>query len=478
MTTPPDPAAPPRLLAGRYELIDRISTGSIATVWKAWDTVLTRYVAVKILRPSVNRDDDARARFKQEAIAAARLVHPGIVAIFDTGSDQGEDFLVMEWVEGRRLDDAIKARGSDYLDIDEVAHISRRIALALAYAHDQGMIHGGLCSHNVFLAADGQVKVADFGLARAVGAYRMPAPEQVRGQTIDPRTDLWALGLILHELLTGTHPIQGRSKPSARLSADLPRPSLRRGDIPTDLDDLVALLTASNPDNRPDSAGRVAQALAHFERSQPVTPIKHKRAGRPWWRELLWTVPVICLLASAGYLMYSAKIGFTTTTKPGTAQASPTGPSSDHVAVIVGATAFDPDGDKRERDDLLDGLYDDAPATSWRTEPYHTADFGGLKDGVGVVLDLGSAKRISEVTVVTPEGGFDVHIGLSSTPQQRYDGFTIAAKSVQVKDNATLIPIDPPEMGRYVLVWLTGNLPKTSDRYRAELSSVTIRHRP
>lgn len=474
----PDSTAPPRLLAGRYELTEQIEEGSVTTVWKAWDQVLARAVTVKILRTDLADDPQIRGRFEAEAILAARLVHPGIVAVFDTGTDGDDKFIVMEWVEGRRLDNAIRSRKDDPLDLDEVAHIARRVALALAYAHDRGMLHGAVQTHNIFLTADGRVKISDFGITRVVTESATPPPEQLRGQPLDERTDLWGLGLVLYELLTGENPITSRGRLQTRLSDDLPRPSLKRGEIPTDLDDLVALLTASNPDNRPGDASRVAQALARFEHARTVPQTESKRHRRSFTREVLWIVPVVALLAAAGWFIYSSK-GATSGVDPaGGGSAAEINSSSSVITAVVGATAFDPQGDSRERDHQLDALYDNAPATSWATELYHTPDFGGLKDGVGFVLDLGSAKRLSQVELTTPHGGFDVHIGVASTPEDSLDGFTIVAKESKVGDDLNVIQVKPPKLGRYVLVWLTGELPKVSDRYRAEVSSVRIRVEP
>lgn len=474
----PDSTAPPRLLAGRYELTEQIEEGSVTTVWKAWDQVLARAVTVKILRTDLADDPQIRGRFEAEAILAARLVHPGIVAVFDTGTDGDDKFIVMEWVEGRRLDNAIRSRKDDPLDLDEVAHIARRVALALAYAHDRGMLHGAVQTHNIFLTADGRVKISDFGITRVVTESATPPPEQLRGQPLDERTDLWGLGLVLYELLTGENPITSRGRLQTRLSDDLPRPSLKRGEIPTDLDDLVALLTASNPDNRPGDASRVAQALARFEHARTVPQTESKRHRRSLTREVLWIVPVVALLAAAGWFIYSSK-GATSGVDPaGGGSAAEINSSSSVITAVVGATAFDPQGDSRERDHQLDALYDNAPATSWATELYHTPDFGGLKDGVGFVLDLGSAKRLSQVELTTPHGGFDVHIGVASTPEDSLDGFTIVAKESKVGDDLNVIQVKPPKLGRYVLVWLTGELPKVSDRYRAEVSSVRIRVEP
>src|SRR5689334_10893605 len=214
-----DLLAPGRVLGGRYRLVEEIARGGMARVWAAEDPVLRRRVAVKILDPTLANDEHVRQRFRHEAIAAAGLGHPGIVATYDTGEDDGVAYIVMELVGGTTLRRLLDERGR--LDIDEAADIGAQVADALTHAHSRGLIHRDVKPGNVLVEPDGRVKVTDFGIAKAagtseltragavVGTARYLAPEQVEGGPVDARTDVYALGLVLYEMLSGQTPFDG-----------------------------------------------------------------------------------------------------------------------------------------------------------------------------------------------------------------------------------------------------------------------------
>jgi eukaryotic-like serine/threonine-protein kinase len=217
---PVSPAADPGVgtaLAGRYVLEARIGTGGAGVVWRAHDDVLDRRVAVKLLHAELARDPTSAARFRSEATAAARLTHPNAVVVFDIGRDGDNDYLVMELVDGPDLTELLRGQP---LPAPVVAHLGRAIAAALGMAHDRGLVHRDVKPGNVLLTPDGVPKVADFGIARAIGdamtrltvpgnvmgTARYVAPEQLRDQAVDARADVYALGLVLHEALTGQPP--------------------------------------------------------------------------------------------------------------------------------------------------------------------------------------------------------------------------------------------------------------------------------
>ncbi len=202
-----------RLLAGRYRLEELVASGGMAQVWRGTDEILRRQVAVKLLHPHLAADGSFVTRFRQEAVAAARLAHPGIVAIYDTCSEAGTEAIVMELVPGRTL----RERIDDQAPIDpwQAAGLAAQVAEALDAAHRAGLVHRDIKPANVLLAGDGRVKVADFGIAKAaegadltqpglmVGTAKYVAPEQVEGKAVDPRTDIYSLGVVLYEMLCG-----------------------------------------------------------------------------------------------------------------------------------------------------------------------------------------------------------------------------------------------------------------------------------
>ncbi len=272
--TPVTPGADPlvgRQLDGRYRLDRAIARGGMATVYEATDLRLDRTVAVKVMRPSLAEDGDFVERFAREARAAARLSSPEVVAVHDQGTDAetGTAYLVMEHVAGRTLRDVIRDDGP--LAAARALALLEPVLKALAAAHGAGLVHRDVKPENVLLGDDGRVKVADFGLARAIessnltattglliGTVAYLAPEQVEHGRADTRTDVYAAGILLFELLTGVPPYSSDSPMSVayrHVHEDVPAPSTLVTGIPTELDDLVVSATRRDPAARPVDAG-------------------------------------------------------------------------------------------------------------------------------------------------------------------------------------------------------------------------------
>ena len=277
-TLPPSPIrrrdrSIPRVLGGRYQLIRPIGAGGMGRVFLAHDTVLERDVAVKILHRHLAWDADTGAKFRREARAVAALSHANIVPVFDGGADQGSPFMVMELVDGASLRDVLVAEGR--LDPGTVADVLRQILDALDHAHGNGVIHRDLKPENVLVTAQGLVKVADFGLARAlseheasddgplVGTPQYLAPERVLGHAADPRSDLYGAGILTFELLTGRVPFEGHAPYAVarRHVVDrVPPPSAEAG-VGPELDSWVGRLTARDAAHRPASAAEARDEL-------------------------------------------------------------------------------------------------------------------------------------------------------------------------------------------------------------------------
>jgi eukaryotic-like serine/threonine-protein kinase len=266
--------SPGRVLGGRYRLVQPIARGGMATVWLADDPVLSRKVAVKILKADLAADEATRARFRHEAISAARLSHPCIVSTYDTGDDDGTAYIVMELVEGPTLRQLIHDTGG--LPVRDVVKLGTQVADALDAAHRAGLVHRDVKPANVLVPPRGPVKVTDFGIAKAagtddltktgtvMGTARYLAPEQVSGKPTDARTDVYALGLLLFECLTGHVPFGGDTDVAtamARLTTSAPSIRAERPDVPPALDDVIHRCLARNPEQRFDSAADVREAL-------------------------------------------------------------------------------------------------------------------------------------------------------------------------------------------------------------------------
>lgn len=273
-----------RVLDGRYRVGPRIARGGMASVYEATDTRLDRTVALKVMHPGLGDDDDFAARFVREARAAAKLTHPNVVGVFDQGDDDGTVYLVMELVPGHTLRDVIRKESP--LPPSRALAVLDPVLSALAAAHRAGLIHRDVKPENVLIADDGRVKVADFGLAKAVsadtqhtatggvliGTVSYLAPELVVDGRADTRADVYAAGVVLYELLTGRKPHEGESPIQVaykHVHEDIPPPSRLEPSLPPYVDALVARATARDRTQRPADAAvmlhqvhRVAQALA------------------------------------------------------------------------------------------------------------------------------------------------------------------------------------------------------------------------
>lgn len=263
------------LVDGRYQVVRHIADGGMATVLLATDTRLDRDVALKVMRPDLAADETFVSRFRREARSAARLSHPNVVPVFDQGEDEGRVFLAMELIEGRTAREVVDAEGA--LTPRAALDLMESVLTGLAVAHEAGYIHRDVKPENILIADHGPVKVADFGLARAVtsqsttaddgvlfGTVAYLSPEQVERGIADARSDVYAAGLILFELLTGTRAIDGESPIHVafqHVHGGVPAPSERVAGLPAPLDDLVALATHRDPDERPRDAGDYLAAL-------------------------------------------------------------------------------------------------------------------------------------------------------------------------------------------------------------------------
>lgn len=269
-TTVTDPLVG-RLVDGRYEVVSRIARGGMATVYLAIDRRLDREVALKVMHPHLAEGASGGAfiaRFRREARSAARLTHPGLVGVFDQGVDGETSYLTMEYVDGSTLRRRLAEEGA--LRVGEALRVIESVLDALAAAHRTGLVHRDIKPENVLIASDDRVRVADFGLARAVtevtstttgtvlGTVAYLAPELVQRGTSDARTDVYAVGVMLFEMLTGRQPFTGETAIQVafqHVSSEIPAPSTLVDWLPSEVDELVGALAAHNPDDRPVEAG-------------------------------------------------------------------------------------------------------------------------------------------------------------------------------------------------------------------------------
>jgi beta-lactam-binding protein with PASTA domain/predicted Ser/Thr protein kinase len=271
------------LFDGRYRIVRRLGAGGMANVYLAEDQELGRSVAIKILNERHANDEQFVERFRREAKNAAALSHPNIVSIYDRGEAEGTYYIAMEHLDGRNLKELIVARGPAPVRI--AIDYTKQILGALRFAHRHGIVHRDIKPHNVLVDRDGRLKVTDFGIARAgasqmteagsiVGTAQYLSPEQARGGPVDQRSDLYSVGVVLYELLTGTVPFTGDSPVEIamkHLSAKPEPPSTKRPDLPRDFDLIVIRAIAKDPDDRYQDAEEMQADLERVERGLGVT---------------------------------------------------------------------------------------------------------------------------------------------------------------------------------------------------------------
>ncbi|MCS1351388.1 Stk1 family PASTA domain-containing Ser/Thr kinase [Mechercharimyces sp. CAU 1602] len=263
-----------RKLGDRYEVVSRVGGGGMAVVYKAKDIMLNRYVALKVLNESLSNDREFLRRFSREAQAAASLSHPNVVSVYDVGRDGYTHYIVMEYIEGPTLKEMIEEHGP--VPPTEAAHLAAQICDGLAHAHDNGIVHRDIKPHNILIGAAGRVKVTDFGIARAttsstitqtgsvMGSVHYFSPEQARGGFIGQKSDIYSLGVVMYEMVTGQLPFDGESAISIalkHLQEDPVNIKQLAPDIPDSLQHIIRKAMEKEPDMRFESARELMKEL-------------------------------------------------------------------------------------------------------------------------------------------------------------------------------------------------------------------------
>jgi eukaryotic-like serine/threonine-protein kinase len=468
------------VVADRYELEELIGSGGMSSVYRARDRLLERHVALKILHDHHAADEDFVERFRREARAVAQLSHPNIVTVIDRGQDSGRQFIVFEHVDGQNLKEVVVAAGP--LPVRRALELGLQIARGLAFAHAQGLVHRDVKPQNVLLNGNGQAKVTDFGIARSIdvevgvtqtgtilGTSNYLAPEQANGESVTPQTDVYSLGVVLYELLTGDVPFTGESFVAVAMKhINEAPPDLReqRADVPPRLAAAVERALAKEPKDRfasmDDFCTELAACLSELDpevdpeatmiqprtiqQAPPSRVARRRRSRAPLAVAVL--VPVLALAAAAAYLLHTSGIG----NLP-----SPVAPRSASKPVrLLGVGAFDPPpGDGAEHDAAAPRAVDGVSTTRWQTEHYRGDTLG--KPGVGLVLDAGRTVHVSRITVISDTPGFraEIRAGDSAT-----GGFKTVSGANTVGGSTTFVLQDAS--ARYFVVWITG-LPAGGD---------------
>ena len=468
-------------LSERYVLEAEIAHGGMGTVWRARDEVLARPIAVKILHPHLGSDEAFLERFRREALAAARLAHPNIISIYDTGSENGADgvernYIVMEYCGGGTLE-TMAAGGP--LDPQQVADIGSTICEALAYAHRQGIVHRDIKPGNVLITEDGTVKVADFGIAKAafvtgditttgaiLGTVTYLSPEQARGEEPDARSDIYALGVVLYELVAGRPPFAEESQIATAMKHirdDPPPPRSQRAGIPRALEAVILRALAKDPEQRFQSAGEMGRALqsggggstavirpAPAERA-PARPARPAGSGidmRWLWPLAGIAIVVIALLVALPRIIGEPSGG---SGRDGAGRSGGSGAPRSGSIDVESVTDFDPYGTGGEHPEEAPLAADDDATTEWTTENYSDPLATQGKPGVGLVFDLGDSLAVSALEIDARLGAYEVMVADESGSSES-DFESVAAESGL--DGSGDVELDDGARGRYWLIWI------------------------
>jgi eukaryotic-like serine/threonine-protein kinase len=456
------------VIAGRFEIVELIGKGGMSSVFKAHDRLLDRSVAIKVLHPQFTEDEEYVERFRREARSVAQLSHPNIVTVIDRGEDSGRQYIVFEYVQGENLKQLLERTGP--MSAYEALGMALQMARALSFAHGRGLIHRDVKPQNVLLNAEGQAKMTDFGIARSVdvqgvtitgtvlGTSEYIAPEQARGQQVDAQTDVYSLGVVLYELLTGSVPYDGDNFVTVALRhVNEPVPSLleQRPDAPPRLALAVERAMAKSPDERYESMDELVEeledCLAELDPSsedatmitrRPVAAARRQRPRRKRRRlGVLWPIAAVLGVLAVAALAALGALALRDDGNGGP-QAAPNTPMK-----LVGIDSFDPEGDnKEEHDEAVARATDGDPETFWYTEDY--GDF--TTSGVGLVLDAGRTVQPKSLTITTDTPGFTAEIRAGDSPQGPFDP---VSQSATIENRRRYNLTDAK--ARYFVVWIT-----------------------
>ena len=282
-----------RLLDSRYEILEVIGTGGMAVVYRALDHRLNRPVAIKILKDELSRNQEFRRRFHAESQAVAMVSHPNIVGVYDVSTAASADYIVMELIEGITLKQYLERKGN--LNWRETLHFSMQIAKALEHAHSKGIVHRDIKPHNIMILKDGSIKVADFGIARvgassstltreALGSVHYISPEQARGSLVDNRSDLYSLGVVMYEMLTGRPPYDGETPVAIaiqHINGGAHCPSELVTGIPLGLEQITLHAMNNNADQRYANATAMLRDMEEFRKNPDMTFVFGAGAHKP-----------------------------------------------------------------------------------------------------------------------------------------------------------------------------------------------------
>src|SRR5918999_60973 len=411
------------LIGERFRLEEKVGSGGMSSVYRAYDPTPERRVAIKMMHRDISSDPDQLERFRREARAVAQLNHPHVVTVIDAGEDEGAPYIVFEYVEGETLKERIRRLGR--LPIDEAIAYAIEIGRALECAHTHKLVHRDVKPQNVLIDRDGRAKVTDFGIARSMEAQGLTAtgrvlgttdyvsPEQALGHEVTEQSDIYSLGVVLYEMLTGE----------------------ATGEATT------VLRTLSG-----DTADFAPQRLRHPKRA------------------LFLSFAVLVLVGAViGYFATRTEQG------PGPA-ATPSAPGLSEVRLSQDAADdYDPEGDGEESSGQVQFAIDGNPTTEWDTETYDGGFEASNKRGVGLYIDTGSRVAARQLDLVTSTPGFTAAVYASDSVPSRIERWSKVSQDVRVKEKQAIQLDTARQEFRNYLLWIS-ELPEGGKAVVKELS--------
>jgi serine/threonine protein kinase len=487
------------VLSGRYRLESKLGSGGMSTVYLAMDEVLDRPVAIKLLHREISEEADQLERFRREARAAARLSHPNLVGVIDAGEDDGRPYIVFEYIEGRTLKRRIQEEGR--LPVDEAVAYAIEIGRGLTAAHARKLVHRDVKPQNVLIDPDGRAKVTDFGIARSLESKGLTAtgrvlgttdyvsPEQAMGEDVDERSDVYSLGVVLYEMLTGDVPFEAETQVGVAMkhvNQPMPDVQTKRPEVSAAVAAVVDRATTKDPRDR---YGTVAEMVRDLEQTLEVeaarrggtsgeatsvldsVPSDRRRLARG--RRISGpgiAVAIVLIALAAAAVIFASRLDLGDNGSPSRSGTTEVRLSSD------AADEFDPEGDGQETGTQEQAVDGNPTGTAWSSEHYDTPDFGGLKDGVGLTIDAGEAVPAKSMTIRALTPGYDAQIyEINGAPAGGLSGWGRPVANIRDGGDSETVTL-PGKQARSFLIWITKAPPAMDDpdRYQMEISDVQL----
>jgi len=490
------------VLSDRYRLEAKLGSGGMSTVYLARDEVLDRPVAVKLMHQGMIDQPDQLERFNQEARAVAKLSNPNVVAVIDAGEDSGRPYIVFEYVQGETLKQRIGRVGA--LEATEALAYGVEIAQGLSVAHEREMVHRDVKPQNVLIDATGRAKLTDFGISRqlndegvtatgkVIGTTDYVAPEQAMGKDVDPRSDIYSLGIVLFEMLTGDVPFEAENQIGVAMqhvNQELPDVQELRPDISATSARVVDMATAKNPDDRYDTIDEMAEDL------QAALEVEAIRAGgasgeatsvldavpppnrqiqikttSPWPAVVMLVIALV-IAAGTAYVISRGDTGGGGGAGAGQIEAD--GGAGTEIA-LTGSSDYDPEGDQSEHPEEAPlAIDEDTSGSAWTSETYLLPTFDP-KSGVGLYVDAGEPVVATSMEVKTPVAGWTLEVyGANEPIPAAVEDWTSLALVPEVNETQEVELPSTGESYRYYLLWAT-NPVESENGYGVAITHVRL----